>query len=153
MMASKEERQRRIQEIVLAEEIATQADLVDRLRKEGFYVTQATISRDINDLRMMRVPLGKGRHRYAIGSYEVKEDVLEELKERFEEFVRDIDRGENILMIRTAEGHASGIALLVDKLGWDEIVGTLAGEDTIMVVARTIIDAEKLVETFADYMI
>jgi transcriptional regulator of arginine metabolism len=153
MMASKEERQRRIQEIVLAEEIATQADLVDRLRKEGFYVTQATISRDINDLRMMRVPLGKGRHRYAIGSYEIKEDVLEELKERFEEFVRDIDRGENILMIRTAEGHASGIALLVDKLGWDEIVGTLAGEDTIMVVARTIIDAEKLVETFADYMI
>lgn len=153
MMASKEERQRRIQEIVLAEEIATQADLVDRLRKEGFYVTQATISRDINDLRMMRVPLGKGRHRYAIGSYEVKEDVLEELKERFEEFVRDIDRGENILMIRTAEGHASGIALLVDKLGWDEIVGTLAGEDTIMVVARTIVDAEKLVETFADYLI
>jgi transcriptional regulator of arginine metabolism len=152
-MASKEERQRRIQEIVLAEEIATQADLVDRLRKEGFYVTQATISRDINDLRMMRVPLGKGRHRYAIGSYEVKEDVLEELKERFEEFVRDIDRGENILMIRTAEGHASGIALLVDKLGWDEIVGTLAGEDTIMVVARTIVDAEKLVETFADYLI
>lgn len=153
MMASKEERQRRIQEIVLAEEIATQADLVDRLRKEGFYVTQATISRDINDLRMMRVPLGKGRHRYAIGNYEIKEDVLEELKERFEDFVRDIDRGENILMIRTAEGHASGIALLVDKLGWDEIVGTLAGEDTIMVVARTIIDAEKLVETFADYLI
>jgi transcriptional regulator of arginine metabolism len=153
MMASKEERQRRIQEIVLTEEIATQADLVDRLRKEGFYVTQATISRDINDLRMMRVPLGKGRHRYAIGSYEVKEDVLEELKERFEEFVRDIDRGENILVIRTAEGHASGLALLVDKLGWDEIVGTLAGEDTIMVVARTITDAEKLVETFADYLI
>lgn len=153
MMASKEERQRRIQEIVLAEEIATQADLVDRLRKEGFYVTQATISRDINDLRMMRVPLGKGRHRYAIGSYEIKEDVLEELKERFEEFVRDVDRGENILMIRTAEGHASGIALLVDKLGWDEIVGTLAGEDTIMVVARTIVDAERLAETFADYLI
>lgn len=152
-MASKEERQRRIQEIVLSEEIATQAELVDRLRKEGFYVTQATVSRDINDLRMMRVPLGKGRHRYSIGNYEAKEDVLEELKERFEEFVRDIDWGENILMIRTAEGHASGIALLIDKLGWDEIVGTLAGDDTIMVVARTIADAEKLAETFADYLV
>ncbi len=151
-MPSKELRHKKIQEIVAREEISTQAELVDRLRREGFNVTQATVSRDINELRLVRVPMGRGRHKYALAPIELEEDVLEELKHRFREFVRDVDRGENVLVVKTAEGHASGIALLIDKLRRDDIVGTLAGEDTILVVARTVEDAKKLLEELEGFL-
>ncbi|AEB12356.1 arginine repressor [Marinithermus hydrothermalis] len=151
-MPSKELRHKKIQEIVAREEISTQAELVDRLRREGFNVTQATVSRDINELRLVRVPMGRGRHKYALAPIELEEDVLEELKHRFREFVRDVDRGENVLVVKTAEGHASGIALLIDKLRRDDIVGTLAGEDTILVVARTVEDAKNLLEELEGFL-
>lgn len=132
----REERLRAIQEIVLEEEVGTQKELAERLRARGFRVTQATVSRDIARLRLVRVPLGGGRHRYALAQMEVPEDIYQELRRRFKEFVKDVDRGGNILVVKTAEGHASGIALLLDRLKRDDIVGTLAGEDTILVVAR-----------------
>jgi len=115
-MRSKEERHRAIQEIVRREEIGTQKELVERLRQMGFDVTQATVSRDITELRLARVALGKGRHKYVLPSLELPEDIYEELKRQFGLFVKDVDRGGNILVVKTAEGHASGIALLVDRL-------------------------------------
>lgn len=126
-MRSKAERHRAIQEIVRKEEISTQKELVERLRQLGFEVTQATVSRDIAELRLARVALGKGRHKYALPSMELPEDVYEELKRQVGLFVKDVDRGGNLLVLKTAEGHASGIALLIDRLKRDEIVGTLAG--------------------------
>lgn len=149
---NKAERQRAIQEIVSKEEISTQRELVEKLRARGFKVTQATVSRDIAELRLVRIPLGKGRHKYALAEWELSEDVLETLKRRFKEFVKDVDRGGNILVIKTAEGHASGIALLLDRLKRDEIVGTLAGEDTILVVARSEEGARALEEEFGGFL-
>jgi transcriptional regulator of arginine metabolism len=149
---SKAERHRAIQEIVSKEEISTQKELVDKLRERGFNVTQATVSRDIAELHLVRVALGKGRHKYALADLELPEDVLEMLRKRFKEFVRDVDRGGNILVIKTAEGHASGIALLIDRLKRDEIVGTLAGEDTILVVARSEEGARALEEEFGGFL-
>ncbi len=151
-MPNKEKRHKKIQEIVSKEEISTQADLVERLREEGYAVTQATVSRDINELRLVRVPLGRGKHKYALAPIQLEEDVAREVAHRFREFVKDVDRGENILVVRTADGHASGIALLIDKLQRDDVVGTLAGEDTILVVARTSGDAENLCQDFAAFM-
>ena len=66
--------------------------------------------------------------------------------------MRDVDRGENILVLKVSEGHASGIALLIDRLRRDDIVGTLAGEDTIMIVARTVAEAEALQEELDDLL-
>ncbi|PZA08888.1 MULTISPECIES: arginine repressor [unclassified Meiothermus] len=152
-MASKDQRHRAIQEIISRENISTQAELVDRLRKQGFNVTQATVSRDINELRLVRVPLGRGKHKYALTQFELAEDVMDELKRIFRGFVHDVDRGENLLVLRTAEGHASGIALLLDRLRRDDIVGTIAGEDTILVVARSTADAEKLQDEMEGYLI
>lgn len=149
---NKAERQRAIQEIVSKEEISTQRELVEKLRARGFKVTQATVSRDIAELRLVRISLGKGRHKYALAEWELSEDVLETLKRRFKEFVKDVDRGGNILVIKTAEGHASGIALLLDRLKRDEIVGTLAGEDTILVVARSEEGARALEEEFGGFL-
>ncbi|HEX7022004.1 MAG TPA: arginine repressor, partial [Trueperaceae bacterium] len=81
-----------------------------------------------------------------------QEDVLGELRQRFKLFVRDLDRGDNILVINTDEGHASGIAYVIDKLERDEIVGTLAGQNTILLVGRTSKDAEDLLDEFEDLL-
>lgn len=145
-MLSKEQRQKRIQEIIARDAISTQGELVERLRAEGIQVTQATVSRDINELRLVRLPVGKGRHRYALAQVTGHSDVEEELGRLFQNFVRDVDRGENVLVIRTADGHATGVALLLDRLRRDDIVGTIAGEDTIFVVARTTAEGEALME-------
>ena len=151
-MLSKEQRQRLIQDIITRESISTQAELVERLRADGIAVTQATVSRDINELRLVRLPVGKGRHRYALAHVQIELDLSDEIARLFQNFVHDIDHGENILVINTAEGHASGVALILDRLRRDDIVGTLAGENTILLVARTTADAEALVEELHELM-
>jgi transcriptional regulator of arginine metabolism len=75
-----------------------------------------------------------------------------ELAQRFKLFVRDIDRGENVIVISTDEGHASGISYVIDKLDRDEIVGTVAGQNTIMLVARSSADAEDLLGELEDLL-
>lgn len=137
-MISKEQRQRRIQEIIAKESIGTQSELVERLRADRVDVTQATVSRDINELRLIRLPMGKGRHRYALAPLSLESDVLEELARRVREFVHDADRGENIVILKTSEGHATGVAWVIDRLSRDDIVGTVAGQDTIMIVSRSV---------------
>lgn len=151
-MLSKEQRQRLIQDIITRESISTQAELVERLRADGIAVTQATVSRDINELRLVRLPVGKGRHRYALAHVQSELDLSDEIARLFQNFVHDIDHGENILVINTAEGHASGVALILDRLRRDDIVGTLAGENTILLVARTTSEAEALVEELHELM-
>jgi transcriptional regulator of arginine metabolism len=141
-MLSKEQRHKRIQDIIAHSSISTQSDLVNALRAEGIHVTQATISRDINELRLVRLPVGKGRHRYSLTQLGSHNNLDEKLARLFKNFVRDIDRGENVLVIRTADGHA----LLLDQLKRDDIVGTLAGEDTIFIVARSTAEGEALME-------
>jgi transcriptional regulator of arginine metabolism len=152
-MLTKELRQKRIQDLVSREFISTQGELVDRLTSEGVPVTQATVSRDITELRLVRLPMGKGKHRYALAPYTLASDAMEELRLRFREFVRDVDRGENTVVLRTKDGHAIGIALVMDKLSRDDIVGTIAGQDTIFVTARTVQDAISLVEEFTGFLV
>lgn len=147
-MPSKEYRQRLIEELVESEFISTQAEIAEKLAERGIKVTQATISRDVNELRLVRIPAGNGQHRYRSTPLAAQEDVLGELAQRFKLFVRDLDRGENILVITTDEGHAAGIAYVIDKLDRDEIVGTLAGQNTILVIARSSADAEALLDDF-----
>jgi transcriptional regulator of arginine metabolism len=147
-MPTKEYRQRLIAELVENEFISTQAEIAEHLAKRGIKVTQATISRDVNELRLVRLPAGNGQHRYRSTPLTAQEDVVGELSQRFRLFVRDLDRGENLLVITTDEGHASGIAFVIDKLDRDEIVGTLAGQNTILVIARSEERAIDLLEEF-----
>ncbi|MEX2533979.1 MAG: arginine repressor [Trueperaceae bacterium] len=147
-MPSKEYRQRLIEELVENEFISTQAEIAEHLGRRGIKVTQATISRDVNELRLVRLPAGNGQHRYRSTPLAAQEDVLGELSQRFRLFVRDLDRGENSIVINTDEGHASGIAYVIDKLDRDEIVGTLAGQNTILVIARSAAGAQTILEEF-----
>ncbi len=151
-MPSKEYRQRLIEELVESEFISTQAEIAENLASRGIKVTQATISRDVNELRLVRLPAGNGQHRYRSTPLAAQEDVMGELAQRFKLFVRDLDRGENTLVITTDEGHASGIAYVIDKLDRDEIVGTLAGQNTIFVIARSSEKAADLLEEFEDLL-
>lgn len=130
------------------EYISTQAEIAERLSRQGIAVTQATVSRDVTELRLVRLPSGKGRHRYRVTPMASQEDVVGELRDRFHKLVHGLDRGENVLVIKTEEGHASGIAFVIDKLDRDEIVGTLAGQNTIMVVARSAAAAIELQDEF-----
>jgi transcriptional regulator of arginine metabolism len=151
-MPSKEYRQRLIEELVENEFISTQAEIAEHLARRGIKVTQATISRDVNELRLVRLPAGNGQHRYRSTPLAAQEDVVGELAQRFRLFVRDLDRGDNLLVIDTDEGHAAGIAYVVDKLDRDEVVGTLAGQNTILVICRTVEAAERMMEEFEDLL-
>ncbi len=152
-MPSKDYRQGLIEKLIAEEFISTQAEMVKRLKEQGINVTQATISRDIKELQLVRLPAGNKQHRYSSIPLVEKQDVITELKERFKLFVRDIDRGENIIVISTDEGHASGIAYIIDKLERDDIVGTIAGQNTILIVARSKGVAEELLSEFEDILV
>lgn len=152
-MPSKEYRQRKIVELVEKRIISTQAEIAEYLaREEGINVTQATVSRDVNELRLVRLPAGNGLHHYRSTPLAAQEDVLGELRQRFRTFVRSVDRGANILSILTDEGHAAGVAFVLDKLEREEIVGTLAGQDTILVVARDEKHAQELLAEFEEML-
>jgi len=151
-MPSKEYRQRLIEELVEGEFISTQAEIAEHLAQRGVDVTQATISRDVNELRLVRLPAGNGQHRYRATPLAAQEDVIGELRQRFKLFVRDLDYGQNILVVNTDEGHAAGIAFVIDKLERDEIVGTLAGQDTILIIARDVAAAERLMQDFEELL-
>ena len=151
-MPSKEYRQRLIEELVETEFVSTQAEIAEHLADRGIKVTQATISRDVNELRLVRLPAGNGQHRYRSTPLAAQEDVLGELAQRFRLFVRDLDRGDNLLVIDTDEGHASGIAYVIDKLDRDEVVGTLAGQNTILVICRGGEEAARVLEEFEDLL-
>ena len=151
-MPSKEYRQHLIEKLVAEEFIATQAEIAEHLERQGIKVTQATISRDIKELQLIRLPAGNKQYRYSLMSLVEKQDVMAELKERIRLFVRDIDRGENVVVISTDEGHASGVAYVIDKLERDEIVGTIAGQNSILLIARSKEVAEELLSEFEDIL-
>lgn len=151
-MPSKEYRQRLIEELVEHEFVSTQAEIAEHLAQRGIKVTQATISRDVNELRLVRLPAGNGAHRYRSTPLAAPEDVLGELGQRFRLFVRDLDRGDNLLVINTDEGHAAGIAYVIDKLQREEVVGSLAGQNTILVICRSSEEAETLLNDLEDLL-
>lgn len=141
-----------IEELVENEFISTQAEIAEHLAQRGIKVTQATISRDVNELRLVRLPAGNGQHRYRSTPLAAQEDVLGELAQRFRLFVRHMDRGDNLLVVDTDEGHATGIAYVIDKLDREEVVGTLAGQNTILVICRDGDQAERVMEEFEELL-
>ncbi len=137
MAENKRIRQKRIVELIEEREIGTQEELSAILRAEGYEVTQATISRDVSELKIGKVPAGDGRLRYSSG---VKgEDA--HLKAKYARVFRDgfmsMDNAQNILVIKTVAGMAMAVAAAIDAMSMKEVVGSIAGDDTIMVAIRT----------------
>lgn len=127
----KNKRQTKIIELVTTFDIGTQEELAERLTRAGFAVTQATVSRDIRELKLSKVNLGDGRQRYVPGTGESTE-----LNDKYERALRDgfvsADRAVNMLVIKTFPGMAMASAAALDAIGITEIMGSIAGDDTIM---------------------
>ena len=138
-------RHEKIKELIQQYDIDTQEELASRLNEAGFKVTQATVSRDIRALKMMKVTGKDGKSRYVI-----LQELPTELGEKYTRVLHDalltIDQGQNILVIRTVPGMAMGVAAALDALNWEEILGSITGDDTVMCVARTLEEASSVAE-------
>ena len=132
----KNARQEQILRLIASEQIETQEELASRLNRAGFSVTQATVSRDIRELKLRKAPGADGRLVYTS-----KTDEEEDRRDRYQRVLRDAfvsaDSSLNMIVIHTASGMAMAAAAALDSLGWKELLGCIAGDDTVMAVARS----------------
>ena len=132
----KSQRQAKILEIISTRNVETQEQLLAALQKEGFRGTQATISRDIKDLRIVKELTSLGTYRYTTSSNEMTGSFSSRLNTIFRECVVGYDYAQNIIVIKTLPGLASAAGSAVDAMNMSAVVGTLAGDDTVMIVMR-----------------
>ncbi len=138
-------RHEKIMELIHKYDIDTQEELAARLNEAGFKVTQATVSRDIRALKMTKVTGKNGKSHYAI-----LKEAPHALEDKYARVLKDalvsMDVGQNLLVIRTVPGMAMGVAAALDGQNWPEILGCIAGDDTIMCAAKTQEQAEHVME-------
>ena len=132
----KAQRQAKIMEIITAQNVETQEQLLALLQKEGFRATQATVSRDIKELRIVKELTSLGTYRYSAANMETPGTFSTRLNTIFRECVTGFDYAQNIIVIRTLPGLASAAASAIDAMNFNMIVGSLAGDDTVMIVMR-----------------
>lgn len=138
-------RHAKIVELINKYQIETQEELADYLNQNGFRVTQATVSRDIRDLKLTKVPADNGKQKYAVlqsGQNDLGEKYIRILNDGF----LSMDMAQNILVIKTVAGMAMAVAAALDAMKWNEIVGCIAGDDTIMCAVRSVDDTIILME-------
>jgi len=141
----KQKRHAGIVNIIENYNIETQEDLADKLKESGFNVTQATVSRDIRELKLTKISTDSGRQKYAVMS-ESKEQISERQKRVFKEGVISVHPASNILVIKTLIGMAMGVAASLDAMDNKEIIGTIAGDDTLMSVCKDEQDVYAVIE-------
>ncbi|MBR4892830.1 MAG: arginine repressor [Clostridia bacterium] len=144
----KQKRQMAILDFIEKEEISTQEELTLKLKNAGFKVTQATVSRDIKELKLIKVHSDKKGNKYSRVASEISKNSSESTMKLFtiiNEAVSSVDYANNIVIIRTIQGMAQGVAFAIDNLHQDGVMGTIAGDDTIMIVTKTEEHARKLV--------
>jgi len=126
-----------LKKIISEQEVSDQIHLLNELRNSGIETTQATISRDLQRLKVVKVRVEPGRYRYEILKKASESDLKDQLRVVFDNFVDEIKSTNNLIVIKTASGNANSVAVIIDRLGLPEILGTIAGDDTILVVVNT----------------
>ena len=129
-------RQRHLLEIIRNEPVQTQTQLADKLREHGYSVSQPTLSKDIAELSIIKVPLADGGHRYQPSADSATEKHGHRLQRTLQEFLLNWEQAGQLLVLKTVAGHAAGVAWALDNAPWKEIVGTIAGEDTVVVITH-----------------
>ena len=143
----KTKRQTKMLELIKKHDIETQEELSDYLQKEGYQVTQATVSRDIRELKLTKVAMSNGRQKYAALT-EANEDLSEKYTRVFRDAFVSMDMAQNILVIKTVSGMAMAVAAAIDAMHLHEIVGCIAGDDTIMCAVRSVDDTIAVIRTY-----
>ena len=136
----KKDRHGKIIELIERYDIETQEELADRLRQEGYQVTQATVSRDIRALKLSKISNGKGHQKY-IAFHQDEAHMGDRYIRVLKEGYVSMDLAQNLLVMKTVSGMAMAVAACVDSFQYHEIVGTIAGDDTVMVAIRSVQDA------------
>lgn len=138
-------RHAKIIELISQYDIETQEELADRLNQSGFKVTQATVSRDIRDLKLTKMSVNGGKQKYVVLRPEE-----EGMSEKYIRVLRDgyvsMDMAQNILVIKTVAGMAMAVAAAIDAMKWKEVVGSIAGDDTIMCAIRSVEDTVEVMD-------
>lgn len=138
-------RQAKIVDLISRYDIETQEELAEHLNREGYKVTQATISRDIRELKLTKIATNDGRQKYALmnaGGTGMNEKYLRILAEGFV----SMDMAQNILVVKTVSGMAMAVAAALDAMHWSEVAGCIAGDDTIMCAIRSAEDTVRVME-------
>ncbi len=138
-------RRNKILELIASQEIDTQNRLVEKLREEGFDATQATVSRDIKELGLIKIPGRSGRSCYAQPAAAL-DPAVEKFRRILHETVQSITPAENLIVIKTMSGCANAAAEVIDNADMTGIVGTLAGDNTLFIVVDSKEDVESVVQ-------
>lgn len=139
-------RQMKIREIIGREIIETQDELVEALRSAGLNVTQATISRDIKEMQLVKVPAEDGRYRYSLPPEGTRVYPLQKLKRAMLDHFVHIDFTDNLVVMKCLPGTANAIGALIDAMEWNEVMGTICGDDTILIICRSKQQSKTIVE-------
>lgn len=132
----KTDRQKTILKVIADENVETQLQLANKLRSKGFKVTQATISRDIKELGLVKIPGDNNKYYYSAPPDHRIANVFGRLERMFRDSVVSFDDSENLILIKTLPGTANAVASCIDSISWKEIIGTVAGDDTILVIIK-----------------
>lgn len=147
-MGNKNSRQKMIQKIIEKEEISTQFELAERLKKQGFNVTQATVSRDIKEIGLIKIPIEGNLSKYSMPVNISVGNIAERMRRMFMDNAVSVNSAENIIIIKTLPGTAQGLAACLDQSSWPEIIGTIAGDDTILLIIKEKNLVEGLIQKF-----
>ena len=130
------QRQAKILELIEHNEVETQEELSMRLRDLGYDTTQATVSRDIKELRLIKILSPSGKYRYATSTQEAENSFVSRLQNIFRECVTGVDAAQNIVVIKTLPALASAAAMAIDAMHVPKVIGTISGDDTVFIVMR-----------------
>lgn len=156
-MTEKQKRQQKILELIAKQPIARQEALSDALKAVGIDTTQSTLSKDIKELGVIKAPDGSGGFQYqvpavneSVGRALLKGDAL--LRRELRDFVMAVDGAGHTAVVKTITGHAQGVCEAIDQVLWPEVVGTLAGENTIFILCRSEVDCRRLRDRIEEMM-
>lgn len=143
---TKKERHSKICELIKEFEISTQEELTDKLNQLGFGVSQATVSRDIKDLGLVKRQGASKKIKYV--KYDIKsQGISDKIISLFSQIVLSVDFANNLIVIKTLSGNGGSAGMAIDQMHFPEVLGTVAGDDTLLIVTKTNSDAESIVKT------
>ncbi|MDF2669648.1 MAG: arginine repressor [Paenibacillus sp.] len=143
----KAQRHFKIRDIISNQTIETQDELVEQLSAAGYHVTQATVSRDIKELHLIKVPVDDGRYKYSMPA-DQRFNPVQKLKRALADHFVHIDYTDNLVVMKCLPGTANTIGALIDSLEWPTIMGTICGDDTILIICRSKEKSGTIVEQF-----
>ncbi len=144
-------RQNMIMDLIKTQEVETQKDLVDLLNNSGYRVTQATVSRDIKDLQLVKILGSNGKYKYAPNT-SASQQVTERFKNIFKETIRSVDASGNIIVVKTLSGCANAAGEAIDTMNFPHTIGSVAGDNTLLLVVDDPENTRELLKKFRELL-